>query len=254
MLPGFRFLFTAIMLSMSLLMFGLGAAALLRAAHEEFSSNPSWRATPEVMFAQPAETTKLAMLRVDLPAAETMQEDAPATTAPVEQVAIPSEEPEPIAALKPEGSPPAETAKAETARAEVPVAEQPAPGEAMPALPEAPANETRVAAIATGEVSSPENQTVTAPSEPMAAPASPDANIAATKIATLGGPPVSIDTPPPAKVSDAKPDESATKKRQQAERAAQRRRLAATRARLAAQTAVLSAPFGQPPAPTIRTR
>ena len=47
MLPGFRFLFTAIMLSMSLLMFGLGAAALLRAAHGEFASNPSWRAAPE---------------------------------------------------------------------------------------------------------------------------------------------------------------------------------------------------------------
>ena len=107
MLPGFRFLFTAIMLSMSLLMFGLGAAALLRAAHEEFASNPSWRAAPEVMFARPAEATKpaLAMLRVDLPAAETMQEDAPATTAPVEQAAIASApaEPERIAALKPEG-------------------------------------------------------------------------------------------------------------------------------------------------------
>ena len=38
MLPGFRFLFAATMLSMSLLVFGLGAAALLRAAHEEFTS------------------------------------------------------------------------------------------------------------------------------------------------------------------------------------------------------------------------
>ena len=45
MLPGFRFLFAAIVLSMSILVFGLGAAALLRAAHEEFASNPSWHAT-----------------------------------------------------------------------------------------------------------------------------------------------------------------------------------------------------------------
>ncbi len=87
MLPGFRFLFAAIMLSMSLLVFGLGAAALLRAAHEEFATNPSWRAAPEVMFAQPAETTRpvLAMLRVDMPAAEKVRDDAPA---PAEQAAI----------------------------------------------------------------------------------------------------------------------------------------------------------------------
>ena len=72
MLPGFRFLFAAIVLSMSILVFGLGAAALLRAAHEEFASTPSWRAAPETMFAQPAEPTRpvLAMLRVDPPVAD----------------------------------------------------------------------------------------------------------------------------------------------------------------------------------------
>ena len=52
MLPGFRFLFTAIVLSMSVLIFGLGAAALLRAKHEEFVNLPSRRATPEPMFAR----------------------------------------------------------------------------------------------------------------------------------------------------------------------------------------------------------
>jgi len=46
MLPGFRFLVAAIVFSMSVLVFGLGAAALLRAAHEQFASNASWRATP----------------------------------------------------------------------------------------------------------------------------------------------------------------------------------------------------------------
>jgi hypothetical protein len=50
MLPGLRFLFAAIMLSISILVFGLGAAALLRAAHEEFASNPSWRAAPRGDF------------------------------------------------------------------------------------------------------------------------------------------------------------------------------------------------------------
>src|ERR1700742_2216602 len=52
MLPGFRFLFAAIVLSTSMLIFGLGAAALLRAAHEEFASIPSRRAPPETLFAQ----------------------------------------------------------------------------------------------------------------------------------------------------------------------------------------------------------
>jgi hypothetical protein len=98
-----------------------------------------------------------------------------------------------------------------------------------------------------------ENQAAAPPSEPMVAQVSPGADIAATKIATLGGPPVSIETPRPAKVSDAKPDESAIRKRQQARRAAQRRRLVA-RAQLAAQAPLQPAlPFGQPTL-TIRAR
>ena len=114
MLPGFRFLFAAIVLSMSILVFGLGAAALLRAAHEEFASNPSWRAAPETMFAQPAEATRpvLAMLRVDTAGAlEKAPDDAAGRC--TDQAAITSlpAEPEPIAALKPEESPPPETAK-----------------------------------------------------------------------------------------------------------------------------------------------
>ena len=79
MLPGFRFLFTAIVLSMSILVFGLGAAALLRAAHEEFANLPSRRATPEPMFARlnddPPPT--LALLRVDPPVAEKPAENVP---------------------------------------------------------------------------------------------------------------------------------------------------------------------------------
>src|SRR6202021_1196742 len=64
MLPGFRFLFAAIVLSMSMLVFGLGAAALLRAAHEEFASMPAWRPAPETTFAQKADAPPpvLAML------------------------------------------------------------------------------------------------------------------------------------------------------------------------------------------------
>jgi hypothetical protein len=66
MLPGFRFLFAAIMLSMSMLICGLGAAALLRAAHEEVASIPSRRAPPETMFTQQSDAKPtLALLRVE---------------------------------------------------------------------------------------------------------------------------------------------------------------------------------------------
>jgi len=77
MLPGFRFLFAATVFSMSVLVFGLGAAALLRAAHEEFASTPSWRAPPETVFAQPSEATGpvLAMLHVDTPVVEKPSDD-----------------------------------------------------------------------------------------------------------------------------------------------------------------------------------
>src|SRR5476651_1171724 len=88
MLPGFRFLFVAIILSMSILVFGLGAAALLRAAHEEFASNPSWRAAPETMFAQQAEATRpvLAMLRVEPATTEAKpSENTRAIAGPAEQ-------------------------------------------------------------------------------------------------------------------------------------------------------------------------
>src|SRR6202161_1783746 len=125
MLPGFRFLFAAIVLSMSILVFGLGAAALLRAAHEQFASNPSWRAAPEATFAQQAEATRpvLALLRVEPPAARQKQSDnVPAVAAPVEQdtnlptpaaqtpaASAPAETGQ-VAALKPEETPSPEVA------------------------------------------------------------------------------------------------------------------------------------------------
>ena len=67
MLPGFRFLFAAIVLSVSVLVFGLGAAAVLRAAHERFADSGSWRPAPDTSLAQQSEMSKpvLAMLRVD---------------------------------------------------------------------------------------------------------------------------------------------------------------------------------------------
>ena len=267
MLPGFRFLFAAIVLSMSILVFGLGAAALLRAAHEEFASNPSWRGAPETIFAQQAEATRpvLAILRVDTPALD----KAPANAA----AAPPTpDDPERIAAQKPENSPPPETTKPQTPVAESRVTESPAQSEAASAPAEMPAAatenrsaepniaETTVAEtkIALSEEVVPANRAAipVAPAIPVASAAvdpqiAPGASIAATKIATLGGAPVTIETPR-AKAAGAKPDPGVIRKRRLARRAALRRRLAEQARLVAAQ---LPPPFGQPaPAPTIVRR
>jgi hypothetical protein len=84
MLPGLRILFAITLLSVSVLIFGLGAAAFLRSAHEDFASAP-WRPieTPATARVDLAPAT-LAMLRVepettlhaDLPAAITAPRDA----------------------------------------------------------------------------------------------------------------------------------------------------------------------------------
>ena len=148
MLPGFRFLFAAIVLSMSVLIFGLGAAALLRAAHEQFASIPARRATPEPVFAQPSEPPipTLALLRFEPPVTEMAPDDAAAVSAPESEApaapavdAMPAE-PEKLAALNPE-----EPAAAEPVKAEIPAVE-PAPV----AEAETPAanDEEKVAAIA----------------------------------------------------------------------------------------------------------
>lgn len=92
MLPGFRFLLAAILLSTSVLVFGLGAASLLRASHEQYVSNPSWRNGPqEQMFAQASEPAQpvLAALRVE-PVAPEPDEAASATQDQVQSNQIPS--------------------------------------------------------------------------------------------------------------------------------------------------------------------
>ena len=243
MLPGLRFLFAAIILTMSVLVFGLGAAALLRAAHEEVASIPSRRAPPETIFAQPNDAARpvLAMLRIDPPAAEPKTlENIPA---PLEPAAIPATPPEPerIAALKPdEPTPPA------TAKNEISVKETPAPGEAAQAATEAPAPADEIKIAATTEVAPMASEMAPASSEQARAQASPEPDLAVTKIATLGGPPVAIE--PSAQAAGARADRSVVKKRAQARRAKERRRLA-QRARLARQATTPAAdPFGQPAA------
>lgn len=84
MLPGIRILFAIVLLSVSVLIFGLGAAAFLRSAHENIASAPLWKPietplTARVDIAQPT----LAMLRVE-PEPQPVAA-VPAAPAPVER-------------------------------------------------------------------------------------------------------------------------------------------------------------------------
>lgn len=262
MLPGIRFLLAAIVLSMSILIFGLGAAALLRAAHEEVASVPTRRVMPEPVFAQqpePAAPT-LALLRVEPAAPETMAETPPAALpapepAP-EAVPVPQVETEKLAALKLEDAAPAEAAKPEPAaqpeiaakpetlapekpgtaaaeQSEIATTELPA---AAPDAPEPAASpETKIAAIAASPAPSAE---VTPPAfELIATPAMTEPGITTTKAAALGSPAAKVEQPTEAKKAIDKPDRAEIRKQQAAERARERRRQAARRARLAAQQA-----------------
>jgi hypothetical protein len=101
MLPGLRFLFVAIVLSLSMMIFGLGAAALLRSAHQEFASLPTRHVQPEMVFAQSIEASRptLAMLSVDARAIEQNGIDRPAVPDapnPLQQ------QPSPIASIEPD--------------------------------------------------------------------------------------------------------------------------------------------------------
>src|SRR5260370_31634241 len=176
MLPSFRFLYAAIMLSTSILVFGLGAAALLRTAHEEFASNPFWHAAPETTFAQQSEGSRpvLAMLRVDpVPLEHKAPDDAPSVAAPVEPAASASvaAEPETIAALGPEHSP-----QPQSAQPEIPVPESPAPSEITPAQAEASAGETKLAT--TENASPPPNEAAPTPPAQTSPPASREPDLA----------------------------------------------------------------------------
>ena len=255
MLPGFRFLFAAVVLSLSILVFGLGAAALLRAAHEQFASLPSRRAPAEPVFTRQndAPLPTLALLRFDPPAVEKTPDmpaaATPETVTPAGQAPdpAPSLEPEKLAALQEEpmstDATPAAPALETTTATPLATVESP--------TPEVPQEVVKVTAIA----EAPQPSAAAAPATDTLAPA---ANIAASKIATLGGPIVVIDEKAAANAADAKPDRSAVRKRA-AQRARERRRSAARRARLAVRQAAVAAqqaqanPFGQTQTTVART-
>jgi hypothetical protein len=233
MLPGLRFLFVAIVLSTSALIFGLGAAALLRSAHEEFSNLPNRRAPPETVFAQPVEASRptLAVLRVEAPV--TAQKDIAPPAAPNEPNPAPAlEQPSPMASPEPDRTA-AEPANVATPVATAPpeekseASEKPSSDQSSetPEQVETPARgptqpldqqaleteklETRAAttaattapATATSAPTSAEAIVAAAPPPvtvpaPMPASIGESANGASDKIATLGGPAVTIEPAP----------------------------------------------------------
>jgi hypothetical protein len=247
MLPGLRFLFVAIVLSLSMLIFGLGATALLRSAHEEFVSLPTMRPQPETVFAQ-TEITRptLALLRVDTPVTEQNRTDRPAVP-DVPNATPPQEQPSPMASAEPA---PAATEPNSTAtepdRSATPTAalpseektessdkspETPAPPEKaarieIPApppenqVPETPKLEAQVAVIQEPRPTAAVVAT-TAVSESTNAPTNDSAKAASVKIATLGGPPVTVEPQTASKIAVKPPT-----KRKQARHVIKRHRIA----------------------------
>jgi hypothetical protein len=246
MLPGFRFLCAAIVLSMSLLIFGLGAAALLRAAHEEFASIPSRRAPPEAIFPQPEDAgPTLAMLHaepsvvdekaVEPPIADRVQDQPAIVPAPTE-VEKPVAEPDKVAALdtaRPvENAQPSEAPTSEAAAPETPIQAE------TQTEAHTPSAETKVAAIAE-MTPTPSNESAVTMPDQATAPIDERTRIAETRIATLGGPPVTIETQTPSKTAPV------VKKHAQARRIVKRRRIAPARVtQQAPQTP--SDPFARP--------
>jgi hypothetical protein len=285
MLPGFRFLFGAIVLCFSIMIFGLGAAALLRAAHEEFASRPSWRAAPGTMlarqnepFAQQSDPSPavLALLEVepddkqavreshDSTAEPGLQPSAGETAAAVTEPAAGNLVDAPkLAAL---GAPeePSLVAASETAKSAptTPESETMAdlepgmsPGDGWtaiePAAPPAVASEPAPSIASLNETASRTVEPSTAASEPVNVPAvGPETTVPAPKIVALGSPEATDNEAREKEASSearAKAYRNFISNRLRAQRAAKARRRLAHRARIVRRAAVR-----QPPPPAAR--
>ena len=262
MLPGFRFLFAAILLSTSILVFGLGAAALLRATHEQYVSNPSWRNGPqEQVFAQGPEPVRpvLAALRAEPEATEPVvaaplaAEPAPSLRDQVPTVALPESAPEQIAAVTTETTTQPEPQVADAA----PPASEPAKVEAAAPAPA----DTLTPADTTASMPEAKPAPTTTTSEPTsadnnAAQASSALDVANAKVAALNDPATTAwkDPPAKAKADNVAPTSKAAKPR--AHRVKKHRRI--VRRPPPQQLQQSLDPFGQPQpalaATTARTR
>lgn len=181
MLPGFRFFMATIVLAASILIFGLGAAALLRATHEEVAAAPSLRTIQPPVPLRPRQVEiappTLAMLRVEFPAPAI--EETPPTT----ETAAAADEPTPavtpaleaVTAAAP--SEPAPVQEPSAAQTDVTAAEDQKPADAEAAAPEpASAEPAKDAAAAadTAIAAAPALETGPLP-QPQATASAPDA-------------------------------------------------------------------------------
>jgi hypothetical protein len=230
MLPGFRLLVAAVVLCLSLLVFGFGATALLRSAREDVASLPVRRAAPQTVFASqppPDAVATLSMLRVETPEVST----AAAADAPAAAVShdIPAPEPEPArqASLIPDAQAADARARAADPAPNAPAFEQVAAVETLPAAVPA------VAAPAAPRADEPTTVAAIAPpatDQPVSTLTAADTEIAVMNIATLGGPAVDIEPVPLPKAKPvAEPAKRTTKPKKAAirEKPAKRRRLEA---------------------------
>src|SRR3954454_20677708 len=225
MLPGFRFLLAAILLSTSILVFGLGAAALLRASHEQYVSNPSWRNGPqEQVFAQAPEPAPpvLAVLRAEPEAAT---DPTPSLRDQVPTIALPMSEPEQVVALTTEtdgqpqvAAPPADV-PSEPANVEAEAKAETTTDAAAPA-----SSNTLTPADASASIAETKPVSIALTSKPtLAAPSGASASstfdMASAKFAALNDPATTAWKDPPAKAkADSKadsgsPESKATKPR-----------------------------------------
>lgn len=202
MLPGFRILCAIVLLSVSVLVFGVGAAAFLRAAHENLASTPAYRPI-ELAYAprieMPAET--LSMMRVQTPA------DIGTTDLRSEQPASLSVTPREEAVIAPPPGPSAGLPKAEAPVADSPKADDLTTATVPDILPPAePARPTAVIETPAPVTSAPE--TIAAPPAADVAPApagkAPDAagqdslTPADRADAHVAGPLAALQSPAPA--------------------------------------------------------
>jgi hypothetical protein len=223
MLPGFRFLAAAVLLSVSVLVFGVGAAALFRTAHEEVANLPTRRTPPQAALAPAFDSAPmLATLRVDPPASEIATGSIPENRDPLPPSIGPDDE----------RSAPAATDAAVTVHPlTVETPDSPAPA----ALQETPPQPDPVQVVTPAPAAPADAPArVTATQDREAAPAittltKADLGLASVKVATLGGPPVVIASP-----VDVKAAAAAAEQKFKAQRVATRRRIAARRAQAVA--------------------
>jgi hypothetical protein len=178
MLPGFRFLCAAIVLSVSMMVFGLGAAAFMRAAHQQFATLPLVRA-PGAQFARQSEPAPvLAMLRIDAAVAEPASPE-PASPEPPASIAMPAAEPVvEVTAATPEPDKIAVATASDAATHAVEPPEQqspdtPAPG-ATSSEPASAAVTNTAVQVASAEPVAPAASEPLAPSTPLAAFPAPE--------------------------------------------------------------------------------